>query len=900
MASFLALLVLLMLPAGAGAQQHIRKLTQPTLMNEVRVDPSPLNGQRIAMNPPRLAWPDKYPHLGPVLDGVEGEEEKPQVTYRVRLSRDKAFKKGVMSAERHWAFFNPFKPLETGTWYWQHAYVDKDGKEEWSPVYHFSVDKKARVFSPPSLKELLSKLPASHPRILLDKSGWDAFIANSGTLPEAQAYLAKAQKAMKRPLNHLEVEIDTTQVVKLTNVVQYQSTLIRESRKVVDREEGNIEALVRAYLLTKEKAYYREAMKRLSEVLSWKESKYFAGDFNRATILSMSTSAYDAFYDLLTVNEKTLLLNSIRENGTRFYEEYVNHLENRIADNHVWQMTLRILTMAAFATVGDLPEADTWVDYCYNVWISRFPGLNRDGGWHNGDSYFHVNIRTLIEVPAFYSRITGFDFFADPWYTNNALYVIYEQPPFSKSSGQGNSHETKRLPNAARVGYAEALARQCNNVWAAAYVRYILEREPDILGGSVEGKAGDLSWYRCVAKGLPQANAGAQANAVAQSKGLKQSKASKAFESKQGVEVSLNDLPNSKVFNETGIATMHTALGDPEKNAMLSFRSSSYGSTSHALANQNAFNTFYGGKEIFYSSGHRTGFTDDHGMYAYRNTRAHNSILVDGMTQKIGTEGYGWIPRWYEGEQLSYVVGDASNAYGEVSAPIWLERARLSGTQFTPENGWDKNKLKGFRRHLIQLGKTGVYVIYDELTGTEPVTWSYLLHTTSQPMEVNTLAADAVVVTGRNNAGGTSVAHLFASEKMQTAVVDTFFSAPTNWKNVTNAKGQTLQYANHWHFSATTPKAQTARFLTIIDTHGKTREAWEVTRQGNTLHVAGWTIDCNLNAEGAAAIRVTNNSGEAELAYSEAKHGGATLVKDKVKGKRVKRTLKDELPDFEI
>ena len=37
------------------------------------------------------------------------------------------------------------------------------------------------------------------------------------------------------------------------------------------------------------------------------------------------------------------------------------------------------------------------------------------------------------------------------------------------------------------------------------------------------------------------------------------------------------------------------SLGDIDKNAMLSFRSSSYGSTSHALANQNAFNTFYGG-----------------------------------------------------------------------------------------------------------------------------------------------------------------------------------------------------------------------------------------------------------------------------------------------------------------
>ncbi|MEG0039886.1 MAG: heparinase II/III family protein, partial [Bacteroides sp.] len=387
-------------------------------------------------------------------------------------------------------------------------------------------------------------------------------------------------------------------------------------------------------------------------------------------------------------------------------------------------------------------------------------------------------------------------------------------------------------------------------------------------------KAGDLSWYRCFAH--------------------------EEVSTGDTKKPELGDLPNCKVFNETGTATMHTALGEPDKNAMLSFRSSSYGSTSHALANQNAFNTFYGGKEIFYSSGHRTGFTDDHGMYAYRNTRAHNTILVNGMTQKMGTEGYGWIPRWYEGKQLSYVVGDASNAYGEVSAPLWLERARLSGTKFTPENGWDKNKLKCFRRHIIQLGTTGVYVIYDELEGTEPVTWSYLLHTTSQPMEVNTLAPDAVVVTGHNNIGGTSVAHLFASEKMQTAVVDTFFSAPTNWKNVTNAKGQSVKYANHWHFNATTPKAQTARFLSIIDTHGNDRQGWEVTREGNTLQVAGWTIECNLGATGSAMIRVSNKAEGASLYYNEAKNGGATLVKDKVEGKSVKQKLVDYLPDFEI
>ena len=65
---------------------------------------------------------------------------------------------------------------------------------------------------------------------------------------------------MSVALKHLQEEIDTTNVVTLTNVVQRESALIRESRKIVDREEANVEALVRAYLLTKDKKYYREGI----------------------------------------------------------------------------------------------------------------------------------------------------------------------------------------------------------------------------------------------------------------------------------------------------------------------------------------------------------------------------------------------------------------------------------------------------------------------------------------------------------------------------------------------------------------------------------------------------------------------------------------------------------------
>lgn len=54
-----------------------------------------------------------------------------------------------------------------------------------------------------------------------------------------------------------------------------------------------------------------------------------------------------------------------------------------------------------------------------------------------------------------------------------------------------------------------------------------------------------------------------------------------------------------------------------------------------------------------------------------------------------------------------------------------------------PENGWDENHVKTFRRHIVNLGKTGLIFIYDELVADEPVNWNYLLHTTANPMTVN-------------------------------------------------------------------------------------------------------------------------------------------------------------------
>jgi len=859
-----SIILFLFIGLNVIAQSTIR-LTDNMLMHEMRETPSPLNNSVVWDRNVSFMWPlkDNEGARGSGLDGVEAEKphKKPDeknINYKIRFSKDPALAKEVVTGETSWPFYNPDFVLSPGKWYWQYAYID-GGTTEWSEKLQFEVKDNPGKFCPPPYSTIIKNIPATHPRILVDNSDWDNFIEKNKEAKERGWYLQRADKILKTKIVSLANAIDTSKVAGLDNAVKRNALLTRESRRIVDREEANIEVLIRAYVLTKDKNYYEAAMKHIEEMVSWKSSLYLVGDFNYATLLSISSLAYDSFYNLLSAEQKKVLLNEVKENGTKIFKGFVNHLENHIADNHNWQMNLRIFTMAAFSVYGELPEAARWTDYCYNIWLARFPGLNKDGGWHNGDSYFHVNIRTLVEVPYFYSKLSGYDFFSDPWYKGSAMYVIYQQPPFSKSGGNGSSHQNVLKPNGPRLAYADAIAKLTNNTYLADYVRVINQGDPELMKKGFMAKPGDLSWFRLqYHKPLPKGPG-------------------------------LESLPLSYVFPETGLASFMSDWSNMKRNSMLSFRSSPYGSTSHALANQNAFNTFYGGKSLFYSSGHHVSFTDQHSIYAHRSSRAHNTILVNGMGQKIGTEGYGWIPRYYTGKKISYVVGDASNAYGEVTSPLWLERGRLSELEYTPENGWDKNHLKTFRRHIVQLGDAGLIFIYDELEADIPVNWNYLLHTVENPM-ITDVKKDHVHIRATNE-NGASDAYLFSADKLEIEETDKFFYPAVNWLRADD-KGHFAPYKNHWHFKANTPKKMIYRFATVISTHGKDEEGVKPQRISEEGIQAGdWVIKCNLSSVKNATFSIENKKENISLIYDD-----ATTIKED--GKTI--FLEDVVPELEI
>lgn len=852
---------------GVAQERATLQIEATTLMHEMRETPSPLPESELSDRFVSLQWPlpEGYNPRGSGLDGLADREPLPDrssLRYQVRYGQTPQLEAIAPIETRH-PFLNLTEELAPGAWYWQYGYVERDSVR-WSPTMRFYVKASEWRFAPPAFGELIEGLSPRHPRVILDGEAWESIRERSLNTPERKNYLRQAEKILREPMRSVD-DIAVERMANLENEMQRNAMLTRESRRIIDREEANCNTLIRAWLLTLDDRYAEEALRRVRIMASWEGHPNIKGDFNDATMLSLCSEIYDALYDRLDEATREELRGHIRRMGGKMYHHFTNRLENHIADNHVWQMTLRILTMASFTVYGEVEEATEWAEYCYGMWLARLPGLNRDGAWHNGDSYFHVNIRTLIEVPYLYGRISGFDFFSDPWYEGNALYVIYQQPPFSKSGGNGSSHQKILKPNGPRVSYAEALARMCQNSYAADYVRRIQAQEPNILMRNATGKSGGLAWWRLQCdRPMPEGGEG------------------------------LADLPFGKVFPQSGLASFSTALEDTPRSAMLSFRSSPYGSTSHAISNQNAFNTFYAGEPLFYSSGHHVAFVDRHALFCHRASRAHNTILPDGLNQRIGTEGYGWIPRHYVGEELGYLVGDASNAYGEVISPLWLERAKAAEVEFSPETGWDKSSLKRFRRHVVMLGESGWAVIYDELEAEQEVEWHYLLHAVKNPLEY-TSQPDGLLIRAQNGEG-VSEAYLYGSSPLQADTTSQFFVEAESWLRM-DEKGNYERYENHYHFTARSEKSPRYRFLTLVNTRAKGRVGAKPTpEKGGKIRLGEWVIQANLRADEVPALLIEKRKGRKITVRLRLEGDGPTQIMEG--GAQIE--LCDQLPELEI
>ena len=478
--------------------------------------------------------------------------------------------------------------------------------------------------------------------------------------------------------------------------------------------------------------------------------------------------------------------------------------ENHIFDNHFWQQNMRVLFQIAFCLYDKseyAAQALRMLTYYYELWTARAPasGFNRDGAWINGTGYFEANVRTLFYMPMLLSYVSRADFLQHPWYQQAGQSMVYSWPPSSKSAGFGDGSEKREEPGRQRAAFADFLARETGDAYAGWYAG---ECQKDVVQDV------ELRLYRMVNPATYATDFPASA-------------------------------PKLKWYKDIGEVVMHSNLASTENNLSLAFRSSTFGSGSHTLADQNSFNLLYGGKEVYYHTGYYLNFSDAHNLMSYRHTRAHNSILVDGIGQPFSTEGYGMLLRAAGGEHIGYCLGDASHAYCGISEdPMWIESFQKAGIEQTPENGFGETPLTKYRRQMIML-YPDIVLIYDELEASHPVRWDWLLHSPVQ------FGIDKNVFTSHVETG-VAVAQMFSDATFEVSQTDQFVVPPREG------------YPNQWHLTAAFSNNSACRILTVVQIKNSEEEALPATRDGSCITCGDWTIYVNLDPSSAECLQVTN------------------------------------------
>ena len=818
------------MPNKSFAQKlAINNLKGKEIYPTIRNTTSPSNGESPKFNSPSFQWPSKK-----------------NATYSIRISTSKKFDQALIEKNKiAFALFNPHQQLTQGKWYWQY----KINQENWNPVDSFDINASTRIFPTVSIAKIINNIPATHPRILVNKSEINNFRLNIIKTKEAIAVIKEANKILTIPIPKEEDALPKYQGKDKFENDKIASLASKWSGKKV-QETLNI--FSQAYILTGDVKYFKVAKLWMLEVATWDPmGPSHTNNFADGGIMSSMAIGLDSFWDLLTEKERNLIKKNISTRADQFYKLWMNQVEARSSSMHVWQHIMHNLLETGLALKGEHPTAENWIEYIYELWIAQSPKMaEEDGAWINGSAYFGMNALSLIDIPTIFKKLSGVDFMTAPWFQNNPKWLIYSFPPNSTSDGFGNDGERYKFPWINYAGYTDALARLTNNPSAAWYANAVAKS----VGKEIADDA-EFRWFRI-------------------RDGIKKTTALHPLSFKQDA-----------FFQEVGVGYMHTNVQDTKNDLFLSLRSSPFGPMSHTHADHNTFNIAYGGKRLFYNTGYRPAMGDPHFLGWYKHTQGHNAILIDGHGQPFSDGAFGWIPRNIQGEQISYAVGDASNAYSGI----------VDGKEI--DHG-----MKLFRRHYIML-RPSIIIIYDELEADHAAQWSWLLHN----YDGFTIDAKTQTVFAENETAKAQVT-LFSSSDIQLNVTDQFSVPVDNWTNKINEDGDTLNFVNQWHFTAASKqKAEKMRYLAVmqIKPDGRFEKIIKSIDNGD-ITVGNYRIKASMNINEAAHIQINNientlsfvSSGT--LMFEKNKYIGTDIKSakliEKKDGKIIFKEVLDEMP----
>jgi len=434
----------------------------------------------------------------------------------------------------------------------------------------------------------------------------------------------------------------------------------RAAQDVCGRVSGVAEAATLIWRVTGEEKYLAKAKEFLLKACDW----HFAPDWNSGPVVGATDIyyndeahfrlwrklplVYDQLRDQLTPEEKKLVLAHFKERGDRsvawIKKGKVEKVQRNSLDVNAESHPVRFMAMTGLTGLAlwdDLPEAREWWRFAYVFYRDQFsPWGGDDGGWAEGNAYW----RGTFEHAAFQDALLAIGdplAYASPFWKNSPFFALYNVQPYRHTIFGDTSNAGHFNLEPVVADYMEHVARVQQNGYFRAYAELCTDKRPRPID---KGLAGLDRTYPTACEFLVR-------NFIASTKPVPPAR-------------SLSELPPYRFFRDVGWVSLHSALGRPEDDIQITFKSSPYGSFSHSHADPNAFILNAFGEGLAINSAYREFHRSPHHKEWTWQTKSKNALLIDGLGQKAqDKKATGKITRFEMKDRYVWTTGDATVAY---------------------------------------------------------------------------------------------------------------------------------------------------------------------------------------------------------------------------------------------
>ncbi len=688
----------------------------------------PAEGSSSAINPPGFCWrPQQAARL-----------------YVLQVARDEGFEDIVYEAQGlDLSVHCPPLTLPAGRLWWRVAFVaEANQHSEWSRPRWFTIADDAVRFPMPDRGELLVRVPDEHPRLFVRPEELPRLreLAQGELKPQYDALVQRCEEIMADPPPTEEPPLYPEGMRRGSDPWR---SIWWGNRTYTIRVLDSAATLAFTRLLGGHEAFGQKARELLMAAAEWDPRGATGYRYNDEAGMPYNyyfARTYTFVNDLLSDEEREKCREVMAIRGGEMYRHLCpRHLWRPYSShsNRAWHF----LGEVAIAFLDEIPEAADWLWFAENVFFNVYPvWSDDDGGWHEGAAYWASYLTRFTWWQDVQRVALGIDGYRKPFFSSVGDFALYVMPPNVPRGGFGDLSGGRTARG--NVGLMSVFAAQARNPYWQDYV----ER----LGGPSSG-GGYIGFIRGA---LPPVE-----------------------------RRPLHELPNSKLFEGTGLALLHTDITDSRRDVHVEFKSSPFGSQSHGYEAQNAFLLYAYGEPLLIRTGRRDSYGSEHHKGWMWSTRSVNSVTVGGQGQMPHSPlARGRIVGFETSEWLDYVAGEAASAYPE-------------------------GLVHRFTRHLLFV-KPHLIAIFDDLATPTPQTFEWWLH-----------APEEMAVSGQHDirvAVGEAGCHvnMLRPEGLQVAQTDRFDPPPRPRIKLTQ-----------YHLTARTVEpAREQRSVTLIRPHRRGEE----------------------------------------------------------------------------